>query len=1019
MKHLTATLAAMFLAASASFAPASERYELDTIAAIPVFHHGRAKPLQTFAGEAADTVYDRSSKVRLSLEGYFDLKDPERYERVKGDYKNEWDYIVKEQLAKDPKYAGLLDLFPEGRDQTFGPTELVMSWLIEPEKWEHVPFIYAPHAELRKTLDVKVETGRLKYVSPYDVYRSESLRDYLMQLRDRQTASQSGGGKFEPTELDKLVQELLERYNGFRSVEFDPRRPLTLSQIAEPGTRSRFVRQITNAIDVATKENARGQSFSARLDSLANALGSNPDAPLVREVIGALSGLDDLRAIGAKLVQSYSGGEESASVPLEEARDAVLRFRDASQRLSEHLGEQKGRIYSETGGLSAAQLQSFRPMFRELAAKAEELHRLSLEMHAALYDEGGSLLVTPAMNPYALAKHRDTENTSQPWLSLQAVLYADDLLEGYPKGLVSDVRRAWSDLKTAFVQRGEGQDRQTLLQAQEKFAAALRTLGESVEPLRRKAVAESLPADEHDEQLLAYTAYPSQWKIDTEVRYNNTDPFKWSWVLTMLALVCFCVAFGAVRKPMFWMGVALLTVCAIWTAYGFTLRILVTGWAPVTNMYETVVYVPWVMLLLGLWFLLLPLIWTGIRNAWRATAIPYTWEAGELDDSQRYLLGEKGWTTLNGVAQPFRFALMIGLFYFLSVMELGHGGRPYFPLLPNVSDVAGMGGNVNAIGVWAVGVVCLLITVWFGPRFILASLLAVVFVPLSWRQRGAMARMASEVYPRQVFAGAAALGAWFFFFLAWYAPVLDESFQPLQPVLRSNFWLTIHVLTIVASYGAGMLAWGLGMIGLFYLTFGKYRDPAVPAHLPKGMQPADRADELRAAHRRPPEQVGVLANYAYRSIQVAVLLLAAGTILGGLWADVSWGRFWGWDPKEVWALISLLVYLAILHGRFAGWFNHFGLIFGTVFGATMIAMSWYGVNFVLPQIAKGSVGLHSYGEGAGGQEYVFAFVALNWLILGVATVRYLSATSVAKRPTPDAEATIPEDLVKREKVEAT
>ena len=77
-----------------------------------------------------------------------------------------------------------------------------------------------------------------------------------------------------------------------------------------------------------------------------------------------------------------------------------------------------------------------------------------------------------------------------------------------------------------------------------------------------------------------------------------------------------------------------------------------------------------------------------------------------------------------------------------------------------------------------------------------------------------------------------------------------------------------------------------------------------------------------------------------RVTAVAVLLLAAGTILGGLWADVSWGRFWGWDPKEVWALISLLVYLAVLHGRFAGWFNNFGLVAGTVIGLSMIVMSW-------------------------------------------------------------------------------
>jgi ABC-type transport system involved in cytochrome c biogenesis permease subunit len=997
---------------------AGERFELDGAAAIPVFHRGRVKPLQTFAREAADAIYDRSSKAALTLEGYFEVKDQKSWEQLKNKYRgDEWSYIVHEQLAVEPEYAGILDLFPEGKAQTFGPTELVLSWLIEPQKWEHVPFIYAPHEDLRKALGVRTDTGHLKYVSPWEVMHSETLRDYLVGMRDRQEAAQAAGVEFEETTLDKLVQELIERYNAWRSLAFDPRQPLTLNQIAEPGTRGRFVRQITNAIDVVNKPNAQGQSFSRRLEALGSALGGDPKTPLVREIVGVLGGLEGLRSLGQKLFQQYSSAEEAgegSGVTLEDARNAVVRFRDASKSLSEVLSDHKSRMYEESGGLSANQVQSFRPMFRELAAKADELYRLSLEMHVSLYDEGGSLLVAPGMNPYALARRRDTENTSQPWLSLQAILYGDELIEDLPKGRIADVRKAWNGLETAFTERHQEADSQRLAQAQQELATSLRALGESVEPLRRQTIEDALPPGEQDQMLLAYTAYPPQWKIDTEVRYNNTDPFKWSWILSMMALVCFCVAFGSARKPLFWTGTAILALCAIWTAYGFSLRILITGWAPVTNMYETVVYVPWVMLLLGLWFLLIPLNWTGLRNAWRATAVPLTWEAGELDDRQRYVLRERGWSILNWAVLPFRAVLMAVLFYFLSVMELGHGGRPYFPVIPNLSDAAGISAIANAAGVWLVGIVCLVLTVWFGPRFILASVLSLFFIPYSWRERGTLERMANEVYPRQTFAAAAAGGACFFFMLAWWAPVLDESFQPLQPVLRSNFWLTIHVLSIVASYGAGMLAWGLGVIALFYITFGKYRDPAVPARLAEGLKPADHAQEFKSAYRRPPEEVGVLANYSYRAVQVAVLLLAAGTILGGLWADVSWGRFWGWDPKEVWALISLLVYLAILHGRFAGWFNHFGLIFGTVFGATMIAMSWYGVNFVLPTIAKGAVGLHSYGEGSGGQAYVFAFIALNWLFLGIATMRHLSATAVSKAPVPDAEASIAVELVERE-----
>ena len=101
-------------------------------------------------------------------------------------------------------------------------------------------------------------------------------------------------------------------------------------------------------------------------------------------------------------------------------------------------------------------------------------------------------------------------------------------------------------------------------------------------------------------------------------------------------------------------------------------------------------------------------------------------------------------------------------------------------------------------------------------------------------------------------------------------------------------------------------------------------------------------------------------------MQVGVLLIAAGTILGGVWADYSWGRFWGWDPKEVWALITLLVYLIPLHGRFAGWVNTFWLVVASVVCFLSVIMAWYGVNFVL------GVGLHSYGFVEGGSQGVMS-----------------------------------------------
>ena len=110
-------------------------------------------------------------------------------------------------------------------------------------------------------------------------------------------------------------------------------------------------------------------------------------------------------------------------------------------------------------------------------------------------------------------------------------------------------------------------------------------------------------------------------------------------------------------------------------------------------------------------------------------------------------------------------------------------------------------------------------------------------------------------------------------------------------------------------------------------------------------------------------------------MQFGVVLIAAGTILGGIWADYSWGRFWGWDPKETWALIADVGFLAILHARYAGWLDAFGLLAACPVGYLLVVMAWYGVNFILAS------GLHSYGFSSGGALAVAIFVAAQLTLL--------------------------------------
>jgi ABC-type transport system involved in cytochrome c biogenesis permease subunit len=207
----------------------------------------------------------------------------------------------------------------------------------------------------------------------------------------------------------------------------------------------------------------------------------------------------------------------------------------------------------------------------------------------------------------------------------------------------------------------------------------------------------------------------------------------------------------------------------------------------------------------------------------------------------------------------------------------------------------------------------------------------------------------AAVYRSRVIALAGALVATLGLILADQMPLaLDPKISPMVPVLRTNFWLTVHVLTIVASYAGGTLAWGLGNVTLAMLALGK------------GTR----------------ETLKTLSQFTYRAMQIAVLLLATGTLLGGCWAAESWGRFWGWDPKEVGALIALICYVIPLHARYIGWVQDFGLAVSAVLCYASIILSWYVVNFLLAS------GLHSYGFSAGGALGVLwaSLVNIEWVL---------------------------------------
>jgi ABC-type transport system involved in cytochrome c biogenesis permease subunit len=183
--------------------------------------------------------------------------------------------------------------------------------------------------------------------------------------------------------------------------------------------------------------------------------------------------------------------------------------------------------------------------------------------------------------------------------------------------------------------------------------------------------------------------------------------------------------------------------------------------------------------------------------------------------------------------------------------------------------------------------------------------------------------------------------------------MLDPGISPLVPVLRDNFWLSTHVTTVILSYAALALSWLIA----------------------NGLMIRARFFNISSAEYR----YGV--DLVYTCIKFGVVLLAAGIILGGVWADYSWGRFWGWDPKETWSLIVLLVYMAILHGKSTSWIPPKRFV-PMVAGAFMtVMMAWFGVNYILAS------GLHSYGFSEGGAVFLASFFAIQIAILIIGTIR--------------------------------
>jgi len=162
------------------------------------------------------------------------------------------------------------------------------------------------------------------------------------------------------------------------------------------------------------------------------------------------------------------------------------------------------------------------------------------------------------------------------------------------------------------------------------------------------------------------------------------------------------------------------------------------------------------------------------------------------------------------------------------------------------------------------------------------------------------------------------------------SPNISDRIQPLLPALKSN-WLIAHVITCFVGYAAFAIAFGISCMYLF-----KQRDTGAKSSL-LALFPNTK----------------VLEELNHQMIMFGFLFLTTGIITGAVWANSAWGRYWGWDPKETWSLITWFIYATLLHARMMKGWGGKRIAYLSIIGFVAVLFTYFGVNY-LP-------GLHSYG----------------------------------------------------------
>jgi ABC-type transport system involved in cytochrome c biogenesis permease subunit len=814
-------------------------------------------------------AYELVGKVAVMHEGRVKPLDTVAREEVKQVYGRETIKLQnpREEIAKilDPMASG-------GKDgdwpvESWGHVSAFIGWTTLPEFWDEQPFILVDYLPLRRRiLADTVKTGLEAIAGKSTTPDVEKAR--LQQLAGEPEPTSAAltalvrGSKL-PIEdrntIAELAGKLSEEHKWLTPRELDEAR-LTVNG------------QPTSFLDWAAELQTQQRRYNENPKSAARPL------PIEKRAVEVAMRLWTYKAYSGERIQT-------AGLVLIMPRPSNANYlADSSRAIKE--AREKG---------NARDL----PLF-----KLDELNAISSYWQNIPRDDRHDPTENAKFDENFTAWLRD----NSVWVPLKVILKSkpEELIAaGYPQSQLQAFLDAYHELEQA---ESASPGSLSLPMAQ-RFLTASRELGEAVNP----------------------TKYPTVGMIEREANFNAMNPF---WQAPMaygaaVALLVLSLAFAplAVRSSLpallrsstYGLGLAALLTGIALEIYGFYFRVRITGWAPVTNMYETVIWVALVAAVLSFIFeMIYRKTYTALAGS--AVALLGTITAANvplLDPSIKSLqpvLRSNLWLTIHVLTEVSSYAAfgltwMLGLIATLYYLAATYRRSPRFselalPLVPGLPLLAlGAAGVAASYGM-------------FGPQWSIGDL---------------------------------------------------STYSSSQPVLGGD--TLFYLLAIMGLLGGvlslvAILAMGGELLERASFRDGNGEDEAQNASTSSGL----KLDARGRSMQQTAAVVKPLSNFIYRTMQVGVLLIAAGTILGGVWADYSWGRFWGWDPKEVWALITLLVYLIPLHGRFAGWVSSFGLVVSSVLCFLSVVMAWYGVNFVL------GVGLHSYGFVEGGSQGSMAVI---------------------------------------------